>query len=90
MSLDNYLTSFQRLKVNKKGDHESPHKPCMLLAVIGLADAGQLDENRIRFSHALIDRYLEIFSVVKTEADHVRCTGSGLIRCTGSGLTIYM
>jgi len=70
MELDDYLTDFQRLKVNKKGDHESPHKPCMLLAVIGLAEAGQLEDNKIRFTHALLDRYFEIFSVVKTESDH--------------------
>ena len=70
MTLDDYLRSFQTLKVNKKGDHESPHKASMLLAVIGLAEAGQLEDNKISFSHPLLDRYLEIFSVVKSETDH--------------------
>lgn len=70
MHLEKYLKRFEKLKVNKKGGHESPHKPCMLLAVIGLAEAGKLAINQIEFSHPLLDRYLEIFNVVKTESDH--------------------
>jgi putative restriction endonuclease len=42
----------------------------MLLAVIGLAEAGKLKENEIHFAHPLIDRYLEIFSIIKTDSDH--------------------
>lgn len=70
MSLETYLNHFQKLKVNKKRGHESPHKPCMLLAVIGLVEAGLLEENKIRFSHGLLDRYREIFSVIHSEGDH--------------------
>ncbi len=70
MPLEDYLNYFQNLKVNKKGGHESPHKPCMLLAAIGLAEAGLLEENKIKFSHGLLDRYGEIFSVIHLESDH--------------------
>ena len=69
MPLEDYLNYFQKLKVNKKGNHESPHKPCLLLAVIGLAEAGLFEDNKIRFSHALLDRYQEIFSLIKTQGD---------------------
>jgi len=70
MPLEDYLNYFQKLKVNKKGGHESPHKPCILLAVIGLAEAGLFEKNKIRFSHGLLDRYKEIFAVIQGEGDH--------------------
>lgn len=70
MPLEDYLNYFQKLKVNKTGSHESPHKPCMLLAVIGLAEAGLLGENKIRFAHGLVDRYQEIFSIIQAAGDH--------------------
>ena len=63
MSLDYYFDKFQKLRVDKRGDHERPHKPCMLLAVIGLAEAGRLQENKIRFEQPLLDRYYSIFGV---------------------------
>ena len=70
MSIDSYIQQFGKLKVNKRGEHESPHKPCMVLAVIGMAEAGLLKENKIYFMPPLLDRYLEIFNIVKTETDH--------------------
>jgi hypothetical protein len=70
MSLETYIKYFQKLKVNKSGGHESPHKPCMLLAVIGMAEAGALEENCIRFQPPLLDRYFEIFAVVQGKSDH--------------------
>ncbi len=42
----------------------------MLLAVIGLAEAGRLQENSIRFDQPLLDRYYSIFERVRTESDH--------------------
>jgi putative restriction endonuclease len=69
MPLDYYLDKFQKLRVDKRGDHERPHKACMLLAVIGLAEAGRLQENKIRFDQPLLDRYYSIFERVRTESD---------------------
>ena len=69
MSLEDYIDRFRRLRVNKVGDHESPHKPSMLLAVIGLAETGRLHENRIEYMPPLLDRYLEIFKIVRTGVD---------------------
>jgi hypothetical protein len=70
MSLEIYIERFQKLKVNRSGGHESPHKPSMLLAVVGLAEAGALRENRIPFFPPLLDRYREIFDVVRGAGQH--------------------
>lgn len=42
----------------------------MLLAVTGLAEAGLLTTDEIRFSHAFLDPYHEIVALAKNEADH--------------------
>lgn len=69
-SLESYALQFSKLKVARRGGHTSPHKPCMLLAVIDLAEAGDLESNRIRYEPALLDRYSEYFAAVRTETDH--------------------
>ncbi len=68
-NLDQYLKAFRNLHVNRAGG-ASPHKPCMLLAVLGLAEAGDLAQNKIRFEPALIERYMNFFGAVRDESDH--------------------
>ena len=46
--MTDYFDKFQRLRVNTSGG-VSPHKPCLLLAVIDLAEAGSLEDNEIRY-----------------------------------------
>jgi len=70
MNLNNYIGRFEKLRVARRDGHESPHKPCMLLAAVGLAEAGLLEANRIDYAPPLLDRYLEIFEIVRTESDH--------------------
>jgi putative restriction endonuclease len=70
ISLDSYLRRFQRLRVNRKADSFSPHKPGMLLAVIELAEAGALSENRILVAPPLLERYRALFDLVRSERDH--------------------
>jgi putative restriction endonuclease len=70
MQLNDYIDRFQKLRVDKRGGHERPHKPCMLLAVIGLAEAGRLKVNSIQFDQPLLDRYYSIFERVRTDTDH--------------------
>jgi len=70
MSLDVYEQRFRNLRVNHQRGHVSPHKPCMLLAVLQLAEAGGLDRNEIRFTPALLEPYNEIFEIVRTPNDH--------------------
>jgi putative restriction endonuclease len=69
-TLDDYLRRFRNLGRNMAGGG-SPHKPCMLLAVLGLAEAGDLLKNEIRFVPALLERYSRFFSVVKRPNDHL-------------------
>ena len=69
MSLETYLEKFKKLRVNKSGDHVSPHKASMLLAVIRLYESGFLNENKIDYSHQLLERYSEIFGCVATDRD---------------------
>jgi len=68
--LAHYLRAFRRLNVNRAGGRASPHKPCMLLAVLGLAEAGDLIQNKIHFDPALLERYVKFFEVVRSESDH--------------------
>jgi putative restriction endonuclease len=70
MSIDSYLHRFQHLRVNRRAGAFSPHKPCMLLAVLELAEAGALIENRILFAPPLLERYRTLFDAVRTEGDH--------------------
>ena len=70
LNLDHYLRAFRTLHVNRAGERASPHKPCMLLAVLGMAEAGDLAQNRIRFDPALLERYMKFFAAVRDESDH--------------------
>lgn len=70
MSLADYQDKFKRLIVNMSGGRASPHKLCMLLAVLDLARAGGLGENRIPYAPPLLERYNRFFAAVKTPGDH--------------------
>lgn len=51
--LADYVAEFKRLRVNKASGEEMVHKPCMLLAVIDLAERGALPDNSIRYEATL-------------------------------------
>jgi len=70
MCIESYIHRFQSLRVNAHQGGFSPHKPCMLLAVLEVAGAGGLVENRIVFSPPLLERYRRLFEVVRTSSDH--------------------
>lgn len=70
-ALSRYLKAFRSLKVNRAGGRASPHKPCMLLAMLGLAEAGGLARNEIRFEPSLLERYAKFFDAVRRESDHL-------------------
>ena len=69
-TLAEYLQAFARLNVNRAGGIASPHKPCMLLAILGLAEAGKLVQNQIRFEPPLLERYARFFNIVRGPRDH--------------------
>ena len=69
MTLEEYATAFTKLRVNTARS-SSPHKPCMLLAVLDLAEAGALESNEIRYLPNLLERYEAYFEIVRAETDH--------------------
>ena len=56
MNPEAYIHAFSKLNVNRSGEHVSPHKPVMLLAVLALAEAGLLKENKIGSSGFVVQR----------------------------------
>lgn len=67
--MNDYQDKFSKLRVNTAGGI-SPHKPCLLLAVIDLAEAGNLATNEIFYRPELIERFNDYFDVVRTDRDH--------------------
>ncbi len=70
MSLQDYRERLSRLIVNVRGGRASPHKICMLLALLDLARAGALVENRIGYAPPLLERYRGFFDAVRAPGDH--------------------
>lgn len=68
--LQRYRERVGRLIVNVRGGRASPHKICMLLAVLDLALAGGLRENLVRYAPPLLERYRGYFDAVRREGDH--------------------
>lgn len=65
-----YQDKFRRLNVNVRAGRASPHKICMLLALLDLARSGGLADNRIAFAPPLLERYQRFFAAVRTPSDH--------------------
>ena len=65
MSLADYQRRFCRLNVNVSGGRRSPHKICMLLAVLDLARGGCLVANEVRYDPVLLVRYNRYFAAVQ-------------------------
>lgn len=69
MALEYYLERFQSLKMNSVAGRKSPHKVCMLLAVIDLIQAGHISSNKIVFNSALKEQFKKHFSKFAQERD---------------------
>jgi len=69
MSLASYADKFARLNVGRVGDHERPHKPVMLLALLDLFAQGAIKENKITCSPELLELFGEYFEAVRSERD---------------------
>jgi putative restriction endonuclease len=70
MNLASYQDKFRRLNVNIRAGRASPHKICMLLALLDLARSGGLAENRILFAPPLLEHYQRFFAAVRTPSGH--------------------
>ncbi len=71
MSLATYQDKFSRLVVNVRDGRFSPHKICMLLALLDLARSGGLSENRVLYAPPLLERYSRFFGAVRRPGDHL-------------------
>lgn len=71
MTLQAYKDKFSLIRVNVANKRASPHKICMLLAVLDMARSGKLKENCIHFNDpALLEPYHNYFNSVRTASDH--------------------
>lgn len=70
MSVVDFQQRFTRLVVNVRGGRASPHKICMLLALLDMARGSGLRENKVKFSPALLERYSTFFAAVSGPQDH--------------------
>lgn len=68
MAVD-FLLALTRLHVNGGKGRVSPHKPALMLAVLDLALAGKLTENRIVPEPALLTRYRTFWDAVAEPGD---------------------
>lgn len=68
-TLDKYIEQFKDIKVHVREGRRSPHKICMLLAMLDLANAGGLKVNKIYFAPTLLERYLSYFLSTKSNKD---------------------
>ncbi len=69
MALEYYLERFQNLKMNSAGGKKSPHKVCMLLAVMDLIQAGHIVSNQIKFNQVLKDQFTRHFNTFAQDKD---------------------
>ena len=66
---ETWLERLYSLRRDKRGSHERPHKPVLLLSIIDLLDRGVLKTNSVPFSDELVETFKRYFAVVKEEDD---------------------
>jgi hypothetical protein len=67
--LTEYERQFSRLRMNQSGGQASPHKLCMLLAVLDLFEENAIIRNRIYFNEPLRERFRHHFNVYRGPKD---------------------
>lgn len=68
-TLDYYIEAFKNIRPKNVDGQIKPHKICMLLAMLDLANSGGLKINQIKFEPPLLERYLSYFKSTKSEKD---------------------
>jgi len=66
---EDWLGRLYSLRRDKRGSHERPHKPVLLLSIIDLLDRGVIQENAVPFSDELVATFKRYFNVVKQHDD---------------------
>ncbi len=63
------LERLYNLRRDKRGSHERPHKPVLLLSIIDLLDRGVIKGNAVPLSDKLVETFKRYFAVVEQEDD---------------------
>lgn len=71
MSIERYIQLIGNLRTGRVGDHDRPHKPALLLAILSLADAGRLQSNRVFYDPELFGVFRRYFDAVRGSTDQV-------------------
>jgi putative restriction endonuclease len=66
---ERWLERLYSLRRDKRGSHERPHKPVLLLSIIDLLDRGLIKTNAVPFSEELVATFKRYFDVVKAADD---------------------
>ncbi|MEH6345197.1 MAG: DUF3883 domain-containing protein [Bermanella sp.] len=69
MSLTSYLAAFSKIKMNASTGHSSPHKACLLLAIMDLVAKERIANNRIFLNDELTQHFNQHFSQVAQASD---------------------
>jgi predicted restriction endonuclease len=64
-----WLERLYNLRRDKRGSHERPHKPVLLLSIIDLLDRGFIAGNEVPLSEELVATFKRYFAVVRKEDD---------------------
>src|SRR6187399_3246214 len=64
-----WLERLYNLRRDKRGSHERPHKPVLLLSIIDLLDRGIISSNEVPLSDDLIISFKRHFEVVRESDD---------------------
>lgn len=66
---DHWLERLYNLRRDKRGSHERPHKPVLLLSIIDLLDRGLVSGNAVPLSDELNSTFKRIFAIVRRQDD---------------------
>ena len=67
--MTDWIERLYNLRRDKTGRHEKPHKPVLLLTILDLIDRGDISGNRVELSAPLVERYKELFEIVRADQD---------------------
>jgi hypothetical protein len=66
---EHWLERLYNLPRDKRGSHERPHKPVLLLSIIDLLDHGTIKGNEVPLSEDLVRTFKRYFEVVRGSND---------------------
>src|SRR5881628_3105023 len=64
-----WLERLYNLRRDKRGSHERPHKPVLLLSILDLIERGQIKANEITLTPDLVNTFRSYFKLVRGKSD---------------------